>query len=612
MPAGQEVPLRSNPGAAGMPQKRGIRTRELLVAAMALIIASATFTSLLVVRHRLEAQVTAGLSADLLHSVITFQDLQAQRMNALERENSLLADLPSLKALMTAPDDGTIENGAVEFWKVSGNSLFALADKDNRIVAAYTGGPRADPALRDDLRAMLAVPDRHYLVSGGRLFVCSVRPLYFGSEEDGTLLGYVISGFEIGNIVEQISRATTVEATFASSGHVLASTLALSMQTELTTRPLPREAATPVTVKLAGEQFLAVTKDLSANASAPLQLIVLKSFDEAERSIRQIDHLVLIAGLLALVLGTILMMALSRVVTGPLEELATGVRAFGVGDSAHLLPHRGTMEVRELSIAFARMRNEIQQANRAVLEAERLATIGRMASSVSHDLRHYLAAVYANAEFLASARLSETERNEIFADIRTAVHGTTELLESLLTFSRTGNAIRRAPELMATVLERAMTMVRAHPDAAGVTLTAKYGDPASTMAVIDGKQIERAIYNLLLNACQSVHATTENAEVTATLEARNDGRIILEVKDNGMGVPENIRTTLFEPFVSEGKQKGSGLGLTLSHCIAAEHGGEVTLVSSWPGETIFQMSVARGFEQQDTVAGENRKIVVTE
>jgi len=339
---------------------------------------------------------------------------------------------------------------------------------------------------------------------------------------------------------------------------------------------------------------------------------VLKSFDEAERSIRQIDHLVLIAGLLALVLGTILMMALSRVVTGPLEELATGVRAFGVGDSAHLLPHRGTMEVRELSIAFARMRNEIQQANRAVLEAERLATIGRMASSVSHDLRHYLAAVYANAEFLASARLSETERNEIFADIRTAVHGTTELLESLLTFSRTGNAIRRAPELMATVLERAMTMVRAHPDAAGVTLTAKYGDPASTMAVIDGKQIERAIYNLLLNACQSVHATTENAEVTATLEARNDGRIILEVKDNGMGVPENIRTTLFEPFVSEGKQKGSGLGLTLSHCIAAEHGGEVTLVSSWPGETIFQMSVARGFEQQDTVAGENRKIVVTE
>jgi signal transduction histidine kinase len=581
---------------------------------MALIIASATFTSLLIVRHRLEGQVTAGLSADLMHSVMTFRDLQAQRMTALERENALLADLPSLKALMTTSDDRTIEDGAVEFWRVSGNDLFALADKDYRVVAAYTESPRANPALRSDLHAMFASPTRHYLVSGGHLFACSVRPLYFGSEENGTLLGYVISGFEIGNMVEQISRATTVEATFASGGSAVASTLASPMQTELTAHPLPLSGKTfrPLPVRLAGEQFLAVTEDLSPYASAPLQLIVMKSFDQAERSIRQIDHLMLIAGLLALVLGTILMMALSRVVTRPLEELATGVRAFGVGDSSHLLPHRGTMEVQELSTAFARMRNEIQQANRALLESERLATIGRMASSVSHDLRHYLAAVYANAEFLASAKLSEPERNEIFADIRTAVHGTTELLESLLIFSRTGTAIRRSHELMATLLERAVVLIRAHPDAAGVTLTIKSGDPAKTMAVVDGKQIERAIYNLLLNACQSAHLAAADAQVIATLDTQDDGRIVIEVKDNGPGVPEKIRTTLFEPFVSEGKQKGSGLGLTLAHCVAAEHGGEVILVSSRPGETIFRMLVARGFEQQDAQFTENRNIVVAE
>src|SRR6185437_7124008 len=148
--------------------------------------------------------------------------------------------------------------------------------------------------------------------------------------------------------------------------------------------------------------YLAVTKDLSTSASAPLQLIVLKSFARAERSIRQIDHLVLMAGFLAMILGTLLMLALSRLVTHPLEELAAGVHAFGTGDSTHRLPHRGTREGKELSESFASMRNEIQQAHRALLESERLATIGRMASSVSHDLRHYLAAVYANAEFLAS------------------------------------------------------------------------------------------------------------------------------------------------------------------------------------------------------------------
>ena len=62
------------------------------------------------------------------------------------------------------------------------------------------------------------------------------------------------------------------------------------------------------------------------------------------------------------------------------------------------------------------------------------------------------------------------ERAEIFAEIRAAVGGTTEMLESLLIFSRTGARIRRQPELMATLVERATAMVRTHPDAEGVTL----------------------------------------------------------------------------------------------------------------------------------------------
>ena len=98
--------------------------------------------------------------------------------------------------------------------------------------------------------------------------------------------------------------------------------------------------------------------------------------------------------------------------------------AFGSGSPYGIPPH-GTQEVRHLSTAFAGMMEEIKQKNRALLESERLATIGRMASSVSHDLRHYLAAIYANSEFLASGRLSEAERSEVFADVRAAVHGTT-------------------------------------------------------------------------------------------------------------------------------------------------------------------------------------------
>ena len=158
-------------------------------------------------------------------------------------------------------------------------------------------------------------------------------------------------------------------------------------------------------MKLGDTRFLAATEDLSASASSPLQLVVLKSLEPAERSINRINRMVLSAGLLALICGTALMITLSRLVTRPLEELSKSVKAFGTGDVDHRIPRHGTQEVLELSAAFAACATRSRQANRAVLESERLATIGRMASSVSHDFRHYLATIYANAEFLASDQI---------------------------------------------------------------------------------------------------------------------------------------------------------------------------------------------------------------
>jgi signal transduction histidine kinase len=447
----------------------------------------------------------------------------------------------------------------------------------------------------------LASLGKHYLIAGRGLYVCSLRPLYFGSDEDGTLLGYVVSGVSIERTVRQISQPTGVEATFLSVGKVVASTLNVSEQASLTAQPqllsgTPRD---PSTVSFGSTRYLAAIEDLSAVATSPLKLVVLKSFEPAERSISRIDRMVLSAGLLALLSGTVLMVALSRLVTRPLEELSRSVIAFGVGDGEHRVPQHGTHEVRQLSTAFAAMRNEIQQANRALLESERLATIGRMASSVSHDLRHYLAAIYANSEFLASHLLSDAERAEIFSDVRAAVHGTTDMIESLLIFSRTGASVRRSPELMMTLLERATAIVRAHPDAERVSLVTHFGDPAQTAIIADGKQIERALCNLLLNACQAIRAPGREPKVAMTLKIAEE-QVIVSVIDNGQGVPESIRNSLFEPFVSEGKQKGTGLGLTLAHCIAAEHGGEVILLSSCPGETIFQMKLLREVQPWDT------------
>ena len=594
--------------AVPLRRKQGFRTYVLLVLGMAFVTLIVTSLCALIIRDRWRAQITDDLSQELERSVTAFQDLQAERLAALERENALLAELPTLKALMTSGDDLTIQDGAVEFWQISGTDLFALADPRGRIVAAYTKSGAVDSILQDGLKSLLTSSGKHFLIDGTSLYACSQRPLYFGSDEDGTLLGYVISGVSIERTVRQISQPTGVEATFLSRGKILASTLTPSLQTSLAAQPsfLSGVLRTPATVRLRNAQFRATSEDLSAAASSPLQLVVLKSLEPAERSITRINRMVLSAGLLALLCGTGLMIILSRHVTRPLEELSKSVRAFGMGDMDHQLPLNGTREVLELSSEIEGMWNEIRQANRALLESERLATIGRMASSISHDFRHYLATIYANSEFLAGDQISSKERAEIFADIRTAVLGTTDMIESLLIFSRTGASIRRSPALLATLVEHAIALIRTHPDAEGVRIETRYGDPAETGVVVDEKQIERAIFNLLLNACQSVRASVNAANVLVTVEAREQ-QIMLNVIDNGPGVPEKIRESLFQPFVSEGKQKGTGLGLTLADRIATEHGGEVTLLSSRPGETIFQMKVARDLRTHN-VATESQNI----
>jgi signal transduction histidine kinase len=581
-------------------EKLGVRTHVLLVVAMATIIAVVTGLSLLLIRHHLRNQVTGDLSRDLDHSVVAFRNLQAERLSTLEHENELLSQLPTLKALMTSGDDLTIQNEAAEFWRLSGADLLVLADPSGRVVAGYVKSSVVDAPLRAGVKALMARPDKHYLIDGGSLYACSLRPLYFGTDQDGTLLGYVVSGVSIERTVREISQPIGAEASFLSGGQVVASTLAATEQASLSHQSLSlsgsSEAAAPV--MLGDERFLYAREDLSDAATSPLQLVVMKSFAPAEHTISDIDRMVVIVGLLALLSGTALMIVVSRLVTRPLEELSRSVHAFALGDVRHTVPRHGTQEVRELSTVFSLMRSEIQKANHAVLESERLATIGRMASSVSHDLRHYLAAIYANAEFLASDRFSPKERAEIFGEIRAAVGGTTEMLESLLIFSRTGENVRRQPELMAALVERATALVRTHPDADGVKLVTSLGEPSESGAEVDGKQIERAISNLLLNACQSARFVGATASVAVTLQSQ-DREILVNITDNGPGVPNKIRESLFEPFVSEGKQKGTGLGLTLAHCVALEHGGEVILLSSKPGETIFQMKVARTVSIQD-------------
>ena len=147
------------------------------------------------------------------------------------------------------------------------------------------------------------------------------------------------------------------------------------------------------------------------------------------------------------------------------------------------------------------------------------------------------------------------------------------------------------PTTLSSIVERAIALVRTHPDAERVRVILDDND-ADTRAAVDTKQIERAVFNLLLNACQSARESAGLREVRASLHGDNKN-VSVTIVDSGSGVAEGIRENLFDPFVSQGKQKGTGLGLTLAWSVAREHDGEVKLMSSRVGETVFRLTVAR-------------------
>jgi len=550
-----------------------------------------TATCLLIIRVSVQQEIRKGLNSDLNHSLSTFHNISYQRNQMLSREAALLADLPSLKALMATQDAHTIQDGSQEFWRISGSDLFALASQTGKLFTYSNRGPALDDTLvTRGLRACMVDADDPCLISfAASLYVLSIQPLYFGPPANGSQLGYVIIGYAIDHqVAQQVSEAAAADVAFMVDGNVSATTLSAARWDDLRSQSqaLNAMSATPRKIQLDQEAYMAEAALLPVAGQGKVQLVVLKSYDRASEYLRRVNRWVVALGLSALLIGLLMATAISRTVTRPLETLVAGARALGQGDFNYRLNIDGAVEVRELAQAFDRMRDELKSTHQELIKSDRLATIGRMASSVSHDLRHHLSAIYANAEFMSLTKTANEDRLELLLEIREAVQGMTDLIESLLLFSQTGQVLHLLYESVGQLVERTIHSVRQHPDCRDVEIFAT--DLESVDAWVDGKKLGRAVYNLLLNACQAAKLGTGLPTIVVSL-SEDEEKIRISICDSGRGVPESIRQTLFQPFVSAGKESGVGLGLTLAQHVAQEHGGEVKLEESAPGKTVFSI-----------------------
>src|SRR6201989_3459290 len=181
-------------------------------------------------------------------------------------------------------------------------------------------------------------------------------------------------------------------------------------------------------------------------------------------------------------------------------------------------------------------------------------------------------------------------RADLLLEIQEAVLTMTERIDSLLQFDSSGRKNPLVHERVSLVVEKAVAAVKFHPDGRNVSITA--GKWPLAEADIDARNLESAVYNLLLNACQAATRSTHAPEVKVHLTEVDEG-IYVTISDHGPGIPASVRRTLFDPFVTAGKSNGTGLGLTLARRVAEDHGGSVCLEESHPERTVFTLSLTK-------------------
>jgi len=568
--------------------------RTQLFIATLIIISSLAGSLLFIIRRTVgietERQVRDGTEA----SVRAFESVQRQREFQLSRTAAMLADLPTLKALMTTEDALTIQDGSTAFWKLAGSDLFVLARHDNQVEALHISTPGWSPAnaTRDLRKSIEQGEDASWWYDDGRLYWVFVRPITAGSGSSSQQLGLLAVGYQIDSTVaRQLAIAAGYQIALATSDNVIASTLSPREEEELRRR-IGRDDLSanlnPSEISLGGNDYAFSSVLLHGSLPSPVRCFVLLPLLPVDTFIAHLNHTIYLVGISAVVVGALLFGFVSRTITRPLDNLVAGVRALATGDFAYSIVPKGSSEVVELSEAFAKMREELLTSQEQRIEAERIAALGRAASSISHDLRHYLAAVVANAEFLYEAEDMKLDRSEVYQEIMTASNQMTDLIDSMRELAHQGRSLSREPARLDQILRHAIDAVRVRPEFRNCKITLAIDRDAE--GAFDGKKLERAFINLILNACEATSAS----DGIITIDVRTDDEFFeIRITDNGPGIAHEIRGSLFDPFVSHGKPNGTGLGLAIVSKIIHDHGGSTSIESSSASGTTVLVAIPR-------------------
>ncbi|MEK7232884.1 MAG: ATP-binding protein [Elusimicrobiota bacterium] len=337
----------------------------------------------------------------------------------------------------------------------------------------------------------------------------------------------------------------------------------------------------------------------SALKHQPWTVVVEAPLDDFLSPLRTVyNATMLIAAVALLALGGLLLF-LVRSITRPIATLVEATRAVGAGYLSHRIPNAGSDELGTLSGAFNEMASRLEKNSRLnselqaqLIQAEKLSAIGQMISSVAHELNNPLGAIsgYAQMAMLdESLPVIKSDLQHVYNNVLRC----RKVVDNLLFFVRKSRHEHKKMDLNQAVNSALELLEYRLLKTEDVLVVKELAKPAPE-AGGDFQQIVQILVNLINNACDAMQTGSRYPQ-SKRLVVRTGaaaGRSFIAVEDNGPGIPEDLRTSVFQAFFTT-KDAGHGTGLGLSICrqIAQEHGGDIFFESREGGGCVFRVEL---------------------
>lgn len=320
---------------------------------------------------------------------------------------------------------------------------------------------------------------------------------------------------------------------------------------------------------------------------------------------------IIITILILLAVSSMLILIIMRKsISGPINDLIEGAKLVGEGRFDHRLKPRRDDEIGGLAREFNKMAEKLEamqaqiiaehndklKLERKLMESEKLAAIGQLASGLAHEIGTPLNIVAGRAEYLFRKFVSDGNLKKHLETIVTQIDRITRIMDQLLNLARR-RPLNLRPSNLNALISNVLDLLDSHIQKQGIKVDLRL-EPELPKVYLDGDKIQQVLLNIVLNAVQAMleggDLKIESRAIKNRSSVPGEGGALdyieIVVGDTGSGIAADDLPKIFDPFfTTKSDIMGTGLGLSVSQGIVKEHGGEIIVESAQGKGSIFSV-----------------------